>query len=330
MNIREYEELKEKTTLRVGGTARYFIKTDAVDKAVSFANQKQLPLITLGGGSNVLLPDGVLDAVVLSPSHTGIEIVSENKDAVTIRIGGSESLDNFIAHTVSQGWWGLENLSLIPGTVAGLAIQNVGAYGAKAASYINSVDVYDTHKDTYTTISNSECNFSYRASIFNTTQKDRYIVTHLALTLSKQPNPILSYRGMGSLGENPTQDAIRDHVIAVRKGKDLEPERVWSVGSFFKNVEMEDISMLPKEIQDKTFKTNYGYKIPSGALIEGAQLKGFCIGGACVSETQANMLINKGDATSKDFQRLYEYVVKEINSLYGITLIHEPEFIAIS
>lgn len=329
MQISEREPLKNKTTLRIGGNARYFIRTEDVQDAVAFANQKNLPLFILGGGSNIVLPDDELCAVVVQPDHSGFEVVEDNKESVLLRIGASENLDSFIQKTVENNWWGLENLSFVPGSVGGLAVQNVGAYGVEAKDYIESVDVFDIQKHSYKTLSANECGFGYRQSIFNRSQKERYIITHITLRLSKVPKPVLAYRGVSERVENKTQQHIRDTIIAIRKEKDLDPERVWSVGSFFKNIEADDISRLPEEIQQKCFAIDSGYKIPSGALIESAGLKGFCIGDACVSQTQANMLINKKNASRKDFESLYKHICKAINEKYGLPLIHEPEFVRI-
>lgn len=329
MEIREHEPLKDKTTLKVGGAARYYVETDDVEAAARFAKEKGLPLFILGGGSNIVLPDTELPYVVLHPTIQGMDVLLEDASSVTIRVGAGVSLDAFIAYTVSKGWWGLENLSWIPGLVGGLAIQNVGAYGVEASSYIKEVGVYDLEQEVYGTLSNEECQFGYRSSIFNTTKKGRCVVTHIDLVLSKVPNPVLSYRSIEGFKENPTQEEIRERVIEIRDGKDLSPERVYSVGSFFKNIEvssLEDFS-LSEEVKGKVFSTDAGYKIPSGALIEDVGLKGFCIGDACVSEVQANMLINKGGAKSEDIQKLYEHVQKEVLEKTGVGLTNEPEFV---
>lgn len=327
MEVMEHESLKNKTTLRVGGFARYFLQTEDIEKAAAFAKEVNLLVFVLGGGSNVVLPDGEFTAVVIQPNQKGFEILNEDEESVTLRVGVAENLDSFIQKTVEHHWWGLENLSFVPGSVGGLAVQNVGAYGVEAKEYIESVDAFDLEENRYVTLSNKECNFEYRKSIFNTTQKGRYVLTYITLQLSKVPKPILTYRGVSEKVENKTQQHIRDTIIAIRKEKDLDPERVWSVGSFFKNIDVDDISNLPGEIQKKCFKTEFGYKIPSGALIEHAGLKGFCIRDACVSQTQANMLINKDRATQKDFRALYEHVCRTIEEKYGLMLTHEPEFV---
>ena len=327
MKWREYEPLKDKTTLRVGGSARYFVDTDDIQAAVSFGKEKDLPIFILGGGSNVVLPDGDVDAVVISPAHTSIEILSDTDEEVVIRVGAACVLDTFIQYTVDRGWWGLENLSFIPGSVAGLVVQNVGAYGTEAKEHIQEVSVFDIEENAYKVYTNAACNFGYRKSIFNTDKKGVYVITHVTLRLSKKPKPVLSYRGVAECIKNTSQQHIRDTIIAIRKEKDLDPDRVWSVGSFFKNVEVKDISHLPEVIQEKCFKTGVGYKIPSGALIEHAGLKGFCVNDAFVSSTQANMLINTGNASQKDFKDLYIHVCGVVEQKFNARLTHEPEFV---
>lgn len=330
MEIHEHCPLKEKTTLRVGGSARYFIETDDLEGAVSFAKEKKLPIFVLGGGSNIVLPDGEMDAVVISPKFLCTSVLEESGESVLVKVGGSEVLDDFIQDTVTKGWWGLENLSWIPGLVAGLAVQNVGAYGVEASSYIERVHVFDTKDGVYKVLDNEECSFGYRKSIFNTEQKGRYIITHVELRLSKIKEPILTYRGLQDRVGEVSQKNIRDTVIAIRKEKDLDPKRVFSVGSFFKNVEVKDISFLPEEIQKKCFEIESGYKIPAGALIEYVGLKGFCVNDACVSSVQANMLINKRDASSEDVHNIYQHVIEEVKEKLGVSLINEPEFVKIN
>ncbi|XKT75129.1 MAG: UDP-N-acetylmuramate dehydrogenase [Patescibacteria group bacterium UBA2103] len=327
MEIHERYSLKEKTTLKVGGSARYFIDTDDLESAVSFAKEKDLPVFVLGGGSNIVLPDGEIDAVVISPKFLGTSVLEESDESVLVKVGGSEVLDNFIQHTVDKGWWGLENLSWIPGLVAGLAVQNVGAYGVEASSYIERVHIFDTKDGVYGVLDNKECSFGYRKSIFNTKKKGRYIITHVELRLSKTEHPILTYRGLQDRVGEVSQKNIRDTVITIRKEKDLDPERVFSVGSFFKNVEVKDISFLPEEVQKKCFEMESGYKIPAGALIEHVGLKGFCINDACVSSVQANMLINKGNASSEDIKNIYQHVVERVRFNLNVELVHEPEFV---
>lgn len=322
MKVLEHEPLKDKTTLKVGGTARFYIETDDVKEAILFAKEKNLPLFALGGGSNIVLPDGELEAVVLRVSNKGFK-----EDGEILEVAAGENLDRFIAWTVEQGYWGLENLSLIPGTVAGLAVQNVGAYGVEASSYIESVRAFNLETESYEDISNKDCAFGYRKSIFNTIEKGKYVIVSIKLKLSKELNPILSYRDLKDFKKNPTQQEIRERIIEIRKGKDLDPDRVWSVGSFFKNVEVQNISSLPEEIQRKCFQAKNGYKIPSGALIDYAGLKGFCMGDACVSRTQANMIINKRNASAGQVQELFTLVQEKVEKETGVRLLNEPEIL---
>ena len=199
MNVLEHVSLKEKTTLHVGGTARYFIATEDVEGAVRFAKGKDLSVWVLGGGSNIVLPDSEINVVAIQVLEKGNKILEETHDSVIIEVGAGESLDTFIQHTVQKGYWGLENLSLIPGTVAGLAVQNVGAYGIEASSYIESVCVFNIKKEKFETIKNNKCCFGYRTSIFNTSKKGSYIIYSITLKLSKIPKPMLEYRSIKNL-----------------------------------------------------------------------------------------------------------------------------------
>jgi len=329
MKISENVELKDKTTLRVGGTARYFVETSDLQGVATFAKEKNLPLFILGGGSNIVLPDTPLNMVVVELSVTGSEILKEDEDSVMISVGAAENLDSFIQEMVTKGYWGLENLSFIPGTVAGLAVQNVGAYGVEASSYIQSVNTHNIESGMNKRILCEECGFGYRKSIFNTTEKGKYIIHSLTLKLSKKPSAVLKYRDFKDFNEHATQQEIRDRVITIRKKKGLDPENIWSVGSFFKNVEVKNLEeyKLSEKVKNSVFKTEEGYKIPSAALIDDCGFKGFCVGDACISDTQANMIINKGSATAADIQKLFKIVQEKVLLETGIELCNEPEFL---
>tara|TARA_B100000508_G_scaffold60333_1_gene47284 strand:- start:323961 stop:324950 length:990 start_codon:yes stop_codon:yes gene_type:complete len=329
MKVSERVELKDKTTLKVGGIAQYFVETNDLQATASFAKEKNLPIFVLGGGSNIVLPERVLDMVVVQLDVKGSEVLKEDEESVTISVGAAENLDSFIQETVEKGYWGLENLSLIPGTVAGLAIQNVGAYGVEASSYIKSVNAFNIETEMYERILCEDCGFGYRRSIFNTDKKGKYIVHSLTLELSKKPKPITKYRSLKNFKDNPTQKEIREKVIEIRKGKDLDPENIWSVGSFFKNVEVDDLEKynLSEKVKKSVFKTEDGFKIPGAALIDDLGLKGLCVGDACISETQANMIVNKGEATASQIQELFEKVQKKVESETGVRLTNEPEIL---
>jgi len=329
MKVSENIDLKDKTTLRVGGTARYFIETNDLQAVSVFAKEKNLPIFVLGGGSNIVLPDADLNRVVVKLQVKGYEIIHEDDESLTISVGAAETLDSFIEKMVEKGYWGLENLSLIPGTVAGLAVQNVGAYGVEASSLIKSVNAFNMESGMYEYLTCEKCNFGYRSSIFNTDKKGTYIIHSLTLVLSKTPKPVLKYRGLKDFKENPTQKEIREKVIEVRKGKDLDPESVWSVGSFFKNVEVQDLEKytLTDNVKGTVFKTEDGYKIPGAALIESCGLKGFCVGDACISETQANMIVNKGEATTAQVHELFKVVQEKVETQTGVRLESEPEIL---
>jgi UDP-N-acetylmuramate dehydrogenase len=327
MKVSEHISLKDKNTLRIDGAARYFVETNDLQALSVFAKEKNLPIFVLGGGSNVLLPDEELNRVVLQLQVKGHEVIHEDEESLTISVGAAEHLDSFIKETVEKGYWGLENLSLIPGTVAGLAVQNVGAYGVEASSYIKSVNAFNTESGLYEYIPCADCSFGYRSSIFNTTKKGVHIIHSVTLVLSKIPTPILKYRGLQDFKENPTQQDIREKIIEIRKEKSLDPEEVWSAGSFFRNVEVEDLEKytLSQDVKGKVFKTERGYKIPGAALIEDCELKGFCVGDACISDIQANMIINKGSATTKEIRELCKIVQEKVEAKTGVRLEVEPE-----
>ncbi|HEY9582763.1 MAG TPA: UDP-N-acetylmuramate dehydrogenase [Candidatus Paceibacterota bacterium] len=314
------------TTLRIGGPARYFIEVhneQELYEGLAFAKARpsgELPVFILGGGSNVLFADSGFDGLVVRPLFKGLEISEVGPHFVRIRVGAGEILDDMIAWTVENNWWGLENLSFIPGLVGALAIQNVGAYGAEASEVIESVEVFDMLNGKSQMVNREECRFGYRQSRFNTYDKGRFVILHVNLRLNKNGKANLAYRDVcehfNSLGGlNPGLSEIRDAIIKIRKSKGQDPSEVWSAGSFFKNFIVED--------NDGT-----QYKILIGEILDKRLgLKGLRLGGAKLSEKQVLNMINTGNATAKDCIDLFNKVRDIVRDKTGLELVNEPEFV---
>ncbi len=344
LDICENELLAKYTTFHIGGPARYFIEAKSVNElkeAIAFAREKSLPMLILGGGSNMLVSDRGFDGVVIHPKLLGFQIDSEK-----VTISASENWDRCAERIVEAGLWGVENLSFVPGTAAGLAVQNVGAYGQEAASIIDSVETLEIRNSKHEIRNSRECNFGYRTSIFNTTKKGRYVILGLTLKLSLDGQSNTSY-GLkpGTLAE------MREQVIAIRKSKGQDPSEFWSAGSFFKNpiITEKQYEALPSGTPrwpvHEPLPTSpsiegeeqVGFlKIPAGYLLDKiCNLKGLTIGGAKLSERQVINIINTGNATSADvlalFQKARDIVFEKTRSTSsgqaGITLENEPELI---
>ena len=238
------------TTLKVGGSARYYTiaSTDAdVKMAVHFAKQNELPFFILGGGSNVLINDNGYDGLIIHMQSRGYTYQDSNPSQVLVTVEAGEILDSFIASTVREGWWGLENLSHIPGTVGATPVQNVGAYGVEVAHCIDRVTIYNTYTNTVESLTREQCLFSYRDSIFKQKVGRDYIILRVTFMLSKIPVRNLEYADLKHKFNDfntPDQTQIRAAVIAIRSTKFPDWSVVGTAGSFFKN------PVVAKEIAD--------------------------------------------------------------------------------
>ena len=327
------------TTLRIGGPARYFAEIEneqELSEGLTFAKVKPsgLPIFVLGGGSNILVSDKGFDGLVIRPMIMGREVISPpipspyNKgragEEIRIRVGAGEVLDDVIGWTVENGWWGLENLSFIPGLTGALAIQNVGAYGTEASEVIESVEVFDRANNDLRIMSNEECGFEYRRSRFNTTDKNKFIILRVLLKLKKNGRSNLSYEDVKSYFGNrlpagktgiPKLIELRNAIIEIRKNKGQDPNEIWSAGSFFKNFVVCD-------------NEGVEYKISAAEILDKRLgLKGLQVGGAKLSEKQVINMVNTGNATARDCIELFERVRAIVLDKTGLKLVNEPEFV---
>ena len=272
LHVREHVPLAPRTTFGVGGPARYFILIDAADQipsAVRFARDKGLPFHVLGGGSNVVVSDEGVRGVVLCMAGKGITLLEENPHRIRVNVAAGENWDRFVAYCVERGWWGVENLSWIPGTVGAVPVQNVGAYGQEAADTVESVDVWDTRRDAFDVLSNRACSFGYRSSLFNTTEAGRHIITSVTFVLTTNGRPCLSYAlvrdrvekmmpgiwprarrslrrhlpraasWLDALPPRPAIQSMREAIVGLRTDGRLPDVAVTgNAGSFFKNVRL--------------------------------------------------------------------------------------------
>jgi UDP-N-acetylmuramate dehydrogenase len=354
MKIEENISLREYTTFKIGGPARYFARVDSpedLSEIVNFAKEKNLKIFILGGGSNIVVSDKGFDGLVIHPTMKGTEIISEDDKKVVLKLGAGENWDEAVAYAVEQGWWGIENLSHIPGNSAAVVVQNVGAYGEEVSSVFKSVEVFDIETLKVKNLTRAECKFTYRHSIFNATHKNRFIILSVTLELSKKPNPILTYSDVKKYFEEnssvePTLREIRKAIIAIRDRKFPFPRTAvnGSAGSFFRGPiitkgKLEEIkekiknefgddsaSRIPK--MKDSLQVLQGYKTPTAFLIEHAGLRGFQIGGAKVHDIQPAIVLNAtGTASSEDIMNLAEHVRATVKDKFGVELEIEPELI---
>lgn len=335
--IQENVDVKDYCTLKVGGSFRYFVEVDNIYvllEIYEFAKSKNLPVLVLGGGSNIVFSDGIIDVVAIKNKISGFKVVNEKDTNVDIKVGAGEIWDSIVANTVTMGLSGLESLSAIPGTVGGTPVQNVGAYGSEVKDTILEVEAFDTKENIMTTLSNFDCRFSYRNSIFKNEAKGRYIITAVTYSLSKAlpvvPNypPVLKYFEEKK-NSSPTLSDIRDAIIIIRREKLPDPSITPNVGSFFKN------AIVANEISDKIkkeypsaifFKVDERCtKIPAGWLIENSGLKGKSFGHVSIYENNALVLVTDGEATEEDIVNARDEIIKIVHEKFGIKLEQEPE-----
>lgn len=310
-----------------------------------------LPLLHIGCGSNLLFLNDY-PGVVLKSEIKGIALKEETADEVLVEVGSGEICDDFIAQAIQNGWYGMENLSLIPGQIGAAAVQNIGAYGVEACDVIEEVHGICLADGTERHWKNVECGYGYRRSIFKEELWGKYAITRVSFRLSKHFVPKLQYGGLvkaieqrlsptlstdvGSSCHCPLEEGkegalqLRQIIIDIRRAKLPDPAVQGNAGSFFKNpvVMPQKAEQLLKEYPEMPhYPAENGIKLAAGWLIEQAGWKGKSLGPAAVHDRQALVLVNKGGATGRDIQRLCEAIQKDVADKFGINLEPEVNFI---
>lgn len=341
------------TTFKVGGPARFFTRAQNINElseALDFAKTRGLPVFILGGGSNIVVSDKGFPGLVITLGMIGNEVIFENGDDVLLRVGSSAAWDDAVWYTAMKGLWGVENLSHIPGNVGAFAVQNVGAYGQEASQVVEVVEVFDRVTGDVTAVSNAECNFGYRESIFNRKHKHKYVVLSLTLKLSKKAKPNLSYADLSEFinkfNLEPTLENIRHAIITIRDEKFPYPvsAKGGSAGSFFKGPVLSEgqfealvlavATRVGKEHSEKlagmknNLKVPQGYKTPGAFLIDICGLKGKHVGGAVIHARQPAIILNDtGVATADDILELFKATQSVVFDKTGVELVMEPELV---
>ena len=303
---------------------------DDVMKLKDMLDDKDMPLLIIGRGSNLLLTDDY-HATVLHCSIKGKTIVKEDGNSVLLRCGAGEEWDSIVDYCVAHDWQGIENLSLIPGEVGASAVQNIGAYGTEVKEIIHSIEAVEISTGKKHTFSNEQCEYSYRQSKFKNEWKDRFIITHVTYRLEKSTDyiPKVDYGNIKSELERkgismPTMKDIRDVVISIRKDKLPDPEVEGNAGSFFMNpiVEKATFMNLLEQYPDMPHYNvdSEREKIPAGWMIDKCGWKGKTLGKAGVHDRQALVLVNRGGATGKDILHLCNTIRNDVRQKFGIDI----------
>jgi UDP-N-acetylmuramate dehydrogenase len=333
--IRLFENysLKPHNTFNIEAKARYFFEFTEIDDLKQFISSdnisKENKILIIGEGSNILFLDD-FDGLVIHPNIPGIWQVKEDRQNIWIEVGAGEIWDEFVKYCVEMQLGGVENLSLIPGTVGAVPVQNIGAYGQEVANVIETVKGFDLEINEMIEFSNKECEFGYRDSLFKRLLKNRYVITSVVFKLDKFPEFRLDY---SNLEEKVNQrggvnlENIKSAVDEIRSSKLPDVKELGSAGSFFKNPVV-DIN-LAEEIE-----ANFGeipiylagegkVKIAAGWLVEKCGWKGFREGDVGVHEKQALVLVNYGKASGRDIYNLSEKIRQSVLDKFGIELERE-------
>lgn len=336
MQITQNVALAPYTTFGIGGPARFFAVAKSIDdvrEALAFAKEKNSSVFALGGGSNLLVSDEGFDGLVVKIELTGISI-EKSDEHVRIIASAGESWDGVVARAVEEGAWGTENLSGIPGSMGGAVVQNIGAYGAALSETLESVSVLDTKTGEIQTLTNEQCRFGYRGSIFKE-EEGRYVVLSATLELSSTPNPNLSYRdlqqrfGNNNRGQTPPLREIRGVILDIRAAKFPDIRTEGTAGSFFKNPIMTrvDAEALKKTYPDMPLfdmPETDGVKVPLAWLLDSAlHMKGAHVGGARLFERQVLVIAAARNTSADDVKQLAHDVQKKVFEELKIKI--EPE-----
>jgi UDP-N-acetylmuramate dehydrogenase len=335
------------TTFQVGGPARDFVDAHSdheVSEAVAYAAARKLPLFVLGGGSNLLVSDNGWPGLVLKVSVAGVEFEGDRQKMV-FHAGAGESWDDLVALAVSKNCGGIECLSGIPGAVGGTPVQNVGAYGQEVSETITRVRALEIATGQAVELTNADCEFSYRSSIFNTTRRGQYIVLEVSYLLHRDGDPRIEYADLKKFfasSENPTLQQVRDAVRSIRQSKAMllvsGDEDCRSAGSFFKNpivsaAEADRVQALAEKLTPGKTLPRYPaadglVKLAAAWLVEQSGFsKGYSLGPVGISGKHTLAIVNRGGATAKDILALKDEIEKKVFDVWGLTLQPEPVFV---
>lgn len=337
MEILRDKNIKEFNTFGVEAQAKFLVVVNSeadfeeLLTTDEFQNNEKL---FLGGGSNVLITRN-FDGLVVINNIKGIDILNENEEEVLIKANSGENWHDFVEFTVGRGYWGIENLALIPGTVGAAPMQNIGAYGVELRETLVNVEALNIKNGEKRIFQNEECDFGYRSSVFKNTLKGEYFISAITLKLSKLENKKINYAVLQNyLADNNIEVAhsrdVASAVSSIRRTKLPDPKILGNAGSFFKNsfVEKEKLEELKINYPEiPSFEEGGRFKIPSAWLIEQCGYKGKKEGNVGMHERQALVLVNYGGATGQEIKDFSDRVISSVKEKFGIALEKEVNLI---
>lgn len=335
--IQEYTDLTPYNTLHVAAKAKKFVSVQTEKQLQSLlkSHDQTLPLFVLGGGSNVLFIND-FNGLILHIAILGKEIIKEDENYIWLKVGAGENWHETVRYCVEKGWGGIENLSLIPGTVGAAPIQNIGAYGVELDEVFESLAAVELKNGSSHIFYKDDCKFAYRDSVFKQEMKGQFAVTSVTLKLSKHPVLNTSYGAIQQkLDEKeitaPSIRDISDIVIEIRNSKLPDPAELGNAGSFFKNpvIGNEKFESLKRE-----YPSAPGYpmddnqtKVPAGWLIEQAGWKGKVTGSVGTYRQQALVIVNHGGASGEEIWQLAQKIQQSVDEMFDIKLVPEVNIV---
>ena len=338
MNIIENYPLLKLNTFGIDVKAKYFVSINTVNELIELTKTKvfkDLRLLILGGGSNILFTKD-FDGLVILNNIKGKEIIDQTQQSIFLKIGAGENWHELVMYTVDNGWGGIENLSLIPGNTGTAPMQNIGAYGVEIKETFIELEALEISSGKIVKFNNSDCEFGYRESVFKNKMKNQYIILNITLELKKNPVLNINYGDVKAILEsqnikNPTIKEVSNAIISIRQSKLPDPKKIGNSGSFFKNpiVSLNQLELIKKKYPNVVnYKINENeFKIAAGWLIERAGWKGKKFNNYGIHEKQALVLVNYGLANGMEIFELSEKIILDIEDKFGITLEREVNII---
>ncbi|SUZ58453.1 uncharacterized protein METZ01_LOCUS11307 [marine metagenome] len=322
--------LKNYNSFRVNHKANFFLKIENNKSLINFLSDKKFKnekKLIIGGGSNILFTKDY-EGVILYSCIKGIHILEENDNHIKVKVGSGENWDDFVKFCVSKNWYGIENLSLIPGSVGAVPIQNIGAYGVEVKDYIYDVNGIDLKNNTKKTYSNKSCDFEYRDSIFKRELKNNFFVTEVTFILNKNKKFTLNYSELKNINsQNLTIQNVRDKIIEIRNSKLPDPKLLANAGSFFKNpvINIKIAKKIKEKYNDfKYYQINESMvKISAAWLIEKSGWKGHKEKNIGVYNKHALVLVNYSSENGKDIKILSKKIKENVLEKFNVTLEKE-------
>ncbi len=343
MTLQENISLKKFNTFGIDASAKYFLEANSVSDIQNLLDNKSSSpfrdgarLLILGGGSNILFTKN-FDGVVLKNNLKGIELLKEDSENYFVKVGGGEVWHEFVLHCIKNNYAGVENLSLIPGSVGAAPIQNIGAYGVEQKETFHELEAIDLHENKKVVFKSSDCQFGYRDSVFKREAKGKYIITSVTFKLSKKPKYNTSYGAINQELEKMgvkeiSISAISQAVCNIRRSKLPDPAIIGNAGSFFKNpvISNEKYESLKKEfptvvayLLDGISNPVQQYKLAAGWLVEQSGWKGKQFGNYGVHKDQALVLVNYGNAKGNEVYELSGKILESVKEKFGVELERE-------